>query len=110
VWHKADKKVYWVVEGCPVMLDYSDPYLDLKGFFPCPKPAYGTLARRSLIPIPDYRRYASILHQINKITARIYILLDQVKMRGLIPGGGDVGGAIKQLLESQDDSLLIEVP
>lgn len=110
VWHKADKKVYWVVEGCPVMLDYSDPYLDLKGFFPCPKPAYGTLARRSLIPIPDYRRYASILHQINKITARIYILLDQVKMRGLIPGGGDVGGAIKQLLESQDDSILIEVP
>jgi hypothetical protein len=110
VWHKADKKVYWVVEGCSVMLDHSDPYLDVKGFFPCPKPAYGTLARRSLIPIPDYRRYASILHQINKITARIYILLDQVKMRGLIPGGGDVGGAIKQLLESQDDSLLIEVP
>lgn len=110
VWHKADKKVYWVVEGSPVMLDYSDPYLDLKGFFPSPRPAYGTLARRSLIPIPDYRRYASILHQINKITARIYILLDQVKMRGLIPGGGDVGGAIKQLLESQDDSMLIEVP
>lgn len=110
VWHKADKKVYWVVEGCPVMLDHSDPYLDLKGFFPCPRPAYGTVSRRTLIPIPDYRRYASILDQINKLTARIYILLDQVKMRGLIPGGGDIGSAIKTALSSTDDSLLIEVP
>lgn len=110
VWHKADKKVYWVAEGCPVMLDYSDPYLDLKGFFPCPRPAYGTLVRRSLVPVPDYRRYASIIHQINKLTARIYVLLDQVKMRGLIPAGGDIGDAIEQAMASDDDSLLIPVP
>src|SRR5690606_33234657 len=110
VWHKADKKVYWVAEGCPVMLDVSDPFLDLKDFFPCPRPAYGTLARRSLIPVPDYLRYASILHQINSLTSRIYTLLDQVKMRGLVPAGGDIGDAIEQAMASSDDSLIIPVP
>src|SRR5690606_32444105 len=46
VWHKADNRVYWVTEGVEVLLDSSEPYLDLSGFFPCPKPAYGTLQRR----------------------------------------------------------------
>lgn len=110
VWHKGDNKVYWVAEGVPVMLDEGAPHLKLKGFFPCPRPAYGTLRRRSLVPIPDFIRYASHLSQINKLTARIYLLLDRVKMKGLIPAGGDVGNAVEQLLRSDDDELLIPVP
>lgn len=110
VWHKADNRVYWVTEGVPVMLDEGEPHLKLKDFFPCPKPAYGTLRRRSLVPIPDFVRYASHLNQINRLTARIYLLLDQVKMRGLIPAGGDVADAVSKLIRSDDDQLIIEVP
>jgi uncharacterized protein YbaR (Trm112 family) len=110
VWHKADNRVYWVAEGVPVMLDEGEPHLKLKDFFPCPKPAYGTLRRRSLVPIPDYIRYASLLNQINTLTARIYLLLDRVRMKGLIPAGGDIGDAVEQLLKSDDDELLIPVP
>lgn len=110
VWHKADNKVYWVTEGVDVLLDSSDPYLKLTGFFPCPKPAYATLRRRSLIPVPDWERYAIHFDKISELTRRIYSLLDLVKMKGLIPAGGDVGDSIEELIRSDDDALLIPVP
>lgn len=110
VWHKADNKVYWVSEGVDVILDSDKPHLNLSGFFPCPRPAFGTLARRSLVPVPDYERYASHFSKINTLTSRIYLLLDKVKMKGLIPSGGDVASAIEELVRSDDDSIYIPVP
>lgn len=110
VWHKADQKVYWVTKGYDKFLDEDKPYVKLEGFWPCPRPAYGTTARRSLIPVPDYLRYASHFQQISTLTSRIYTLLDSVKMKGLIPGSGDVATAVDQLLRSNDDSMVIPVP
>jgi len=110
VWHKVDNKVYWVSEGVDVLLDVSEPELKLRDFFPCPKPAFGTLQRRSLIPVPDYERYAVHFGKINTLTSRIYLLLDKVKMKGLIPSGGDVADAIEELIRSDDDEILIPVP
>lgn len=110
VWHKVDKKVYWVSEGVDVLLDSGAPELKLAGFFPCPKPAFGTLQRRSLIPVPDYERYATHFGKINTLTSRIYLLLDKVKMKGLIPAGGDVGDTLEELIRADDDQILIAVP
>jgi hypothetical protein len=110
VWHKGDNKVYWVTEGVDVYLDEGKPHLKLDGFFPCPRPAYATLRRRSLIPIPDWERYAVHFSKISDLTGRIYLLLDSVRMKGLIPAGGDVGDAIETLLRSDDDQILIPVP
>lgn len=111
VWHKAENKVYWVTEGVDVLLDESQPHLDLTGFFPCPKPAYGTLRRRSLIPVPDWERYAVHFSKISELTRRIYSLLDKVRMKGLIPAGGDVGDSVETLIsDDRDDQMLIPVP
>ncbi|MGN6768264.1 MAG: hypothetical protein ACTHJQ_00250 [Rhizobiaceae bacterium] len=111
VWHKADNRVYWVAEGVNVMLDEGAPHLKLRGFFPCPKPAYGTLRPRTLIPTPDYLRYAGHFKKINSLTKRIYALLDMIRMKGLIPAGGDIGNAVEQVLADDDNaSLLIPVP
>lgn len=109
VWHRADNKVYWVTEGIDVLLDSGAPHLTLDGFFPCPCPAYGTLQRRSLIPVPDWERYAIHFRKISDLTARIYRLLDDVRMKGLIPAGGTVGDAVEALIRSDDDRLLIPV-
>lgn len=109
VWHKADNKVYWVTEGVDVLLDAAEPHLDLEGFFPAPKPAYATLRRRSLIPVPDWQRYAVHFSKISELTGRIYALLNDVKMKGLIPAGGEVGDVIEELVRSDDDRLLIPV-
>jgi hypothetical protein len=110
VWHKADGKVYWVTDGVDVFLDEDTPHLDLSTFWPCPKPAYATLRRRSLVPVPDWERYASHFRQISDMTGRIYLLLNQVKMMGLIPAGGDVGDAIELAMDSDDDQIMIPVP
>lgn len=111
VWHKEDNKVYWVAPGSSVMLDEGDPHLKLRGFFPCPRPAFGTLRPRSLVPVPDYVRYQSVFKQINRLTRRIYDLLDKVRMKGLIPAGGDIGDAVEQAISDDSSSeLLIPVP
>jgi hypothetical protein len=111
VWHKADNRVYWVTEGVDVYLDEAEPEIELADFFPCPRPAYATLQRRSLIPSPDYERYARHFDQINELTRRIYSLLDGVRMKGLIPAGGDVGQAVEALIkDDSDDTMLIPVP
>lgn len=110
VWHRRDNRVYWVAPDAPFILDEGEPHLKLEGFFPCPRPAFGTLRPRSLMPVPDYLRYASHFGKINQLTARLYLLLDRVKMKGLIPAGGDIGTAVEQALHSDDDELLIPVP
>lgn len=110
VWHKADNKVYWVSEGVDVRLDEGEPHLKLSDFFPCPRPAYGTLRRRSLVPVPDWERYATHFQQISTLTGRIYLLLEKVRMKGLIAAGGDVGDAVEELIRSEDDEILIPVP
>ncbi|MBB4642361.1 hypothetical protein [Rhizorhapis suberifaciens] len=110
VWHKADNKVYWVTEGVDVLLDSDEPELKLSGFFPCPRPAYGTLRRRSLVPVPDWERYAIHFNKISVLTGRIYLLLEKVKLKGLIPAGGDIGDAVETLMKADDDEILIPVP
>lgn len=110
VWHRNDDKVYWVAPDCPVVLDEDKPHLTLKDFYPCPRPAYGTLRRRSLVPVPDYVRYAAHLAKISTLTSRIYLLLDKIKLKGLVPAGGDIGDAIQAALRSEDDEIIIPVP
>lgn len=111
VWHKADRRVYWVTDGVEVILDQAEPFLKLEGFYPCPRPAYGTLRRRTLIPVPDWVRYEQTLEQINDITRRIHGLLDKVRLRGFIPAGGDVADAVEiAMRQDSDDLFLVPVP
>lgn len=110
VWHRADNRVYWVTQGVDVFLDDDEPHLSLDRGFPCPRPAYGTKQRRSLIPVPDYLRYENLLDQINECTVKIYDLLERVRVVGLIPAGGDVGSALQTALSENSSDMFIPVP
>lgn len=108
IWSKTDDRVYWVTEGVEVMLDESEPFLDIDGFFPSPRPAYATLQRNSLVPIPDRYFYKDQLEEINDLTNRIASLAEAVKVRGFYPGGsGDVGEAIETALKSNMDNQIM---
>lgn len=107
VWSKAEKKVYWVAEGVDVILDSDKPHLRLSRFFPCPRPAYGTLQRRSLIPVPDVTYYESQLEQIAELTYRIHGLIDSLRVKGLYPAGGDIGDAVEMALKMDDDAKVL---
>jgi hypothetical protein len=108
LWSKSLNKVVWVGEGCDVVLDEGKPHLELEGFFPCPKPAYGTLQRRSLIPVPDVLFYKDQLEEINELTAKIGALSEALKVRGFYPAGaGDVGDAIEAAVKATTDNQML---
>lgn len=103
VWSKTLNRCVWVTEGVDVLLDDGEPHLKLEGFYPCPRPAYGTLQRRSLIPVPDMLFYKDQLEEINTLTGRIAALSEAVQVRGFYPAGqADVGDQIEQAIKTRD--------
>lgn len=84
VWDKEEKKVIWLTKSLSSqILDVRADPLNLKGFFPCPRPAFGSVDTESLVPIPDYMQYKTIAEQLDKITARITALENAIKVTGV---------------------------
>ena len=111
IWCRSENTVVWVVEGSETVLEQKKPHLKLSGFFPCPKPAYGTLERRSLVPVPDMLQYKDQLEEINDLTRRIHGLAEALRLRGFYAGGGDIGEALERAMNIEDDrQVLIPVP
>lgn len=113
VWSKRDKQVYWFAKNYSNdFLDKKPPLYDLKGFFPCPKPAYATLPTDCLEPVPDYVYYQDQAEEVNKLTARIGALEDSLKLVGFYPAGGEGGisSALENALSAGTDNKMIPVP
>jgi hypothetical protein len=88
IWSKKDNRCLWVAHGCEKILDEDDPHLELCNFFPCPRPAYGTVQRGSLVPVPDVLQYKDQLEELNMLTGRIHALSDALEAKGFYPAGG----------------------
>lgn len=93
IWDKCNNEVLWIAKGYKDVLEKGEPYLKLEGFYPCPKPAYGTLTNDSLEPIPDYVFYKDQCDEIDTLTARIAALSDSLKLVGFYPAGPKGEGA-----------------
>lgn len=111
LWCKSKDKVVWVTEGVDVVLDEGAPHLELEGFFPCPRPAYSTVQRRSLVPVPDMLFYKDQLEEINELTARIGALSQALQVRGFYPAGNaELGDAIEAAVKTTaNNQVLIPV-
>jgi hypothetical protein len=108
IWDKNEEKVIWVTPGVDVVLDRDDPDMTLDDFFPCPEPAYSTIQRRSLIPVPDMLFYKDQLEEINELTARIAALSEAVKVRGFYPAGaGEIGDAIEAAIKANTNNQIM---
>lgn len=112
LWHKGQETVVWVHKGSKELLDRRDPWLDLDGFYPCPKPAYSVCEPESLIPVPDYLFYRDQLEEVNTLTGRISALAEALRLKGFYSAGGeDIGTALEKAFQSQDDNaVMIPVP
>lgn len=102
IWSKTEDRVVWVSEGCEKLLDDDKPHLKLEGFFPCPRPAYATVQRRSLIPVPDMVYYKDQLEEINDLTTRIHALSDSLQVKGFYMAGGEIGEAVEAAMKLND--------
>lgn len=112
LWHKGRNLVVWVSPDIDKVLDIQPPFLDLEGFFPCPRPAYGTVQRRTLIPVPDFVYYRDQVEEINELTARISALSEAIRMKGFYAAGAsDLADSIEAALKGNDNrATLIPVP
>jgi hypothetical protein len=55
IWDKVSRQVIWVCRAYSAdCLDQRDDPLDLKDFFPCPRPLLASCGPDSIIPTPDY--------------------------------------------------------
>lgn len=111
IWDRPSNKVIFLAKGGKVILEETEPYLQFKDFFPCPKPTYGTLETASLIPVPDYVFYQDQAEEIDDLTARIGALLDQLKVAGFYPASAsDSSEAIQQIAMKGVENVLIPIP
>jgi len=108
IWHKGERRVVWVAEGCEDILDDDKPHLKLQDFFPCPKPAYSTVQPGSLIPVPEAMQYEDQLDEINTLTGRIHALSEALTVKGFYPaGGGELAEAIETAIKINSPGVVM---
>lgn len=107
IWSKRDRKVFFIAHDHPDVLEEVEPFLTLTGFWPCPRPAFGTLTNDSLLPIPDYKFYEDQAEEIDRLTLKIDVLEKSLQLVGFYPSGPsrEGSGAIKQAMETRDVSV-----
>lgn len=83
VWDKPTRTVTWISpELTTDVLDVVPDPLGLEGFFPMPKPLYGTLTNDSLIPVPDARQCKRLYNLLDDISAKIGALTEDLRVAG----------------------------
>ena len=108
IWHRGQRRVVWVAKGCEKILDEDEPHLDLANFFPCPKPAYGTVQRGSLVPVPDILQYKDQLDEVNLLTGRIHALSEALEAKGFYPAGGaEIGDAVQTAITTHTPGQML---
>jgi len=104
IWDKVTRKVYWVCKGYADVLDVLDDPLNLKDFFPCPRPLLGTCAQDSVLPIPDYAYYQDQAEELNDLTGKIGRLTDALRLVGFYAGDHQV--ELANAFKSSDNGLI----
>lgn len=107
IWCKTAKKVIWITDAYQegVLKEVDDP-LNLRQFFPCPRPIWATLSTDSLIPVPDYALYQDQADQIDELTNRIRLLTKALRVVGVF-NAASVG--VQTLLEEGQENEMIPI-
>jgi hypothetical protein len=104
IWDKTSECVYWIAEGEDKLLDHkNDPY-GLDNFWPLPKPLFATQTTDTLVPVPDYVLYQDQADEIDKLTNRISLLIEAVKIVGVYDASQ--AGVQRMLTEGFDNQLI----
>jgi hypothetical protein len=102
LWYKPTRKIYFFAENDKVIVKTEEDQLELKGFFPSPKPVYAIDSTSDLIPVPEFMTYKDQADELDKVTQRIQKLVQAIKARGVY----DPTLGIERLF-SEDDNKLI---
>lgn len=104
IWHKPSESVIWVAEGWQSILDKrEDPY-GLDCFWPCPRPLFATQTTDTLVPVPDYALYQDQAEELDKVTQRIAMLVEAVKVVGVYDAS--MTGVQRMLSEGVNNTMI----
>ena len=106
---RPTKRCVWVAKGCEDILDEDEPHLELQDFFPCPKPAYGTLQRGSLVPVPDVLQYKDQLDESQHADrAHPRAVATRWRSKGFYPAGGaEIADAVQTAVKIKTPGRLL---
>lgn len=107
IWDQRKREALWIAKDYgECALDRLPDPLRLSGFFPCPRPMFGTMSTDSLEPIPDYYEYQDQAAMLDELTDRISLLTDALAVRGVYDKANT---KIDQLLTTTAENGLIAV-
>ena len=87
VWDKTARKVHVISKGSPdLRLAVKDDPLGLRDFWPCPEPVRSIKSTGKMTPIPEYCQYQDQAIELDNLTARIDVLVNALRRRGLYNG------------------------
>lgn len=104
VWDKESKKVCWFVEGFPQLLDEKDDPLELRGFWPFPRPMFANPTTDTLVPTPDFTLAQDLYNEIDDLSTRIKYLQKAIVVRGVYDGANK--GVQRLLSEAVGNELI----
>lgn len=104
IWDRSTRTVCWISKGYDRPLDQRDDPLGLEDFFPCPRPMWMTQTNNLITPIPDYVFYQDQDAEIQSLTARIAIVEEAIRVRGIYPANVQ---AVKDLLSEAGSNDMI---
>ncbi len=104
VWDARTRRVVWISRDMKDrVLDEREDPLGLEGFFPCPKPAFGTLPNDKLVPTPDYLQYAKLAEELDQQTHRIDRLTNALRAKGFYDSSLQ---GLERLLNEDNDVMV----
>lgn len=104
IWHKPSESVVWVAEGWQSVLDKKEDPYGLDGFWPCPRPLFATQTTDTLVPVPDYALYQDQAEELDKVTQRIAMLVEAVKVVGVYDAS--MTGVQRMLSEGVNNTMI----
>lgn len=87
IWDSTTRKTHWLARSYDGDLLDSRPYpIRLSGRFPCQKPVFATQTNGSVSPVADYLQYQDQAQEMDRLTQRIYVLMDAIQAKYLYAG------------------------
>lgn len=106
IWDKINRKVIFVTtkDSSEVLQTEDDP-LQLKGFFPCPRPILLYRRVKGMTPQMLYEAYRSQAEELNVITARLKKIVSALRVRGYY------NAAVSELerVFAADDTIMVPI-
>lgn len=105
-WDRRKRQVIYVAVGHKEALRVDEDPLSLTDFFPNPEPLLSMKTGRTLVPVPEYTLYEDQANELDRMTARIDLIVKELKVRGVYDSAMT---QVKQLLKEGADNRLVGI-